>query len=47
MYLFDLIFISIAFVSSVLSSSVDLTLVAGLWRQTIIILTLHKLALET
>lgn len=47
MYLFDLVFISTAFVSSALSSSVDLTLVAGLRRQTVIILTLHKLAWET
>lgn len=47
MYLGDLIFISTAFVSPVLSSSVDLTLVAGLRRQTVILVTLHKLAWET
>lgn len=47
MYLVDLILISIALVSPVLSSSVDLTLVAGLRRQTVIIVTLHKLAWET
>lgn len=47
MYLVELIFIRIAFVASVLSSSVDLTLVASLRRQTVIILTLHKLARET
>lgn len=47
MYLVDLILVSVAFVSPVLSSSVDLTLVAGLRRQTVIIVTLRKLARES
>lgn len=46
-YLVELIFVSIAFVSSVLSSSVDLTLIAGLRRQTIIFIALLELARET
>lgn len=47
MYLVDLIFVSVAFVSPVLSSSVDLALVAGLRRQTVIIVTLSKLTWES
>lgn len=48
MYLVEVIFISIALVSSFLSSSIDLTLVAGLRRQTVIILTITtKLTWET
>lgn len=47
-YLVDVIFISIASVSSALSSSVDLTLVAGLRRQTVLVITtLQELAWET
>lgn len=47
MYLADLIFICISSVPSALSSSVDLTLVAGLRRQTVVIFTLRKLAGDT
>jgi len=40
MYLVELILIGIALVSSILSSSIDLAFVAGLWRQTVILITL-------
>ena len=46
MYLVELISISVAFVSPVLSGPVDLALVAGLVGQTVVLLPLPKLALE-
>lgn len=46
-YLIELILISVALLSSALSSSVDLALIAGLRRKAVILLTLHELARET